>query len=642
MIQNNTIAYRIYDFLKEYPPFNLLKKNELLEIANNIVVSYLPAGKRIFEEGMPPKNYFYVIREGIIELTKHINGINTLVDIREEGDLIGLRPMFVDEPYISTATAKEDTLLYAIEVSKVKYLLESDPKIALYFARSFATGISYNLTPERKDSLHLALHKQREQNAQLTEIQQIEVTRKAYTCRLDTPIKEAAQLMAAKETSLLVVVNAHQHPIGVVRDVELRKNVVTGNIKREAPVSEIYVPIAITASAKATIADISILQVKNLVNHILITEDGTPNSPVWGIYAEHDIIVQQGNTPSSIMAQITNAEDINDLKLVRNKADLLIQQYLLHEVSIAYISSIITEINDYIVHKSIKLAQNILANQGHQMPDARFAWITVGSGGREEQILRTDQDNAIVFEDVAAEDYTQVKAYFLLLATEVNKMIKKAGFKYCPAEMMARNPKWCLSLGEWKAQFEEWIDKPDGQNLLYSTIFFDFRPTYGDHNLTEALATFIFQKLQTNEYFLTQMAKVALYNPPPLSFFKNFMVEKDGAHKDEFDIKVKAMRPLTDAARVLILSYQFPKINNTFKRFEKLAELDPPNKDLYESAADAFEILMRTKAINGLKNNNTGRYFKPEELNKLEKMMLKNCFTPIRDLQQLLSNRFRL
>ena len=102
------------------------------------------------------------------------------------------------------------------------------------------------------------------------------------------------------------------------------------------------------------------------------------------------------------------------------------------------------------------------------------------------------------------------------------------------------------------------------------------------------------------------------------------------------------MRPLIDAARVLILNLKQPKINNTFKRFEKLAELDPPNKDLYESAADAFEILMRTKALKGLKNNNSGRYFKPEELNKLERMMLKDCFTPIRDLQQLLSVRFRL
>ncbi len=641
-MQNNTISYRIYDFLKEHAPFNLLKKKELLDLSGLVVVKYFPQGKHIFEEGALAKTHFFIIREGLVELVKNIDNTPTLVDIREEGDFIGLRPMFVNEPYVTTAIAKEDTLVYTIEVKNVQHLLENDPKIALFFARSFATGISMNLTPERKEQLQIAIHNHKEQKAQLAEIQQIEVTRRAYTCRLETPIKEAAQLMALRETSLLVVVNEQNHPIGVVRDVELRKHVVTGNVKRESPVETIYVPFVVTASGRATIADISILQVKNRVNHIIITENGTKHSPVIGIYAEHDIIVQQGNTPSSIMAQITNAESANDLKKVRNKADLLIQQYLFREVSIAYISSIITEINDYLVFKSIFIAKKILSEENTIQPDVKFCWISLGSGGREEQILRTDQDNAIIFEDVSEEKYEEVKGYFLRLAQEVNRILKKSGFKYCPAEMMARNPKWCLSLNEWKTQFAEWIEKPDGQNMLYANVFFDFRPSYGDVSLTERLADFIFEKLEKDAGFIIQLAKVALYNPPPLSFFKNFMVETDGEHKDEFDIKVRAMRPLTDAARVLILSLQQSKYNNTFKRFEKLAELDPPNKDLYESAADAFEILMRTKAIKGLKNNNSGRYFKPEELNKLERMMLKDCFTPIRDLQQLLSVRFRL
>ncbi len=639
---SNTISYRIYDFLKEYAPFNLISKKELLEIASSVVVKYFPQGETIFHEGDLAKSHVFVVREGIVEMIKMIEDTPTLADIREEGDLIGLRPLFVNEPYITSAVAKEDTLLYLIEVKKVKHLVEENPKVALYIARSFASGISINLTPERKNTLHNALLHSRENNSQLTEIQQIEVTRRAYTCYLETPIKEAAQLMAQRETSLLVVVNKAQHPIGVLRDVELRKHVVTGNVKRESPVEVIYSPKIITASSRATIADISILQVKNFVNHIIITENGTPKSPVIGIYAEHDIIVQQANTPSSIMSQINNAETANDLKNIRNKADLLIQQYLIREVSISYISSIITEINDFLIFKSIFIAKKILSEENIIIPNTKFTWISLGSGGREEQILRTDQDNAIVFEDVAAEEYETTKAYFLRLATEVNRILKKSGFKYCPAEMMARNPKWCLSLSEWKAQFADWIDRPDSQALLYANVFFDFRPSYGEKALTEELAAFIFQKLKNDEGFIIQMAKVALYNPPPLSFFKNFMVEKDGEHKDEFDIKVRAMRPLTDAARVLILSLKQPTINNTFKRFEKLAELDPPNKDLYESAADAFEILMRTKASKGLNNDNSGRYFKPEELNKLERMMLKDCFTPIRDLQELLTVRFRL
>lgn len=638
----NTIAYRIFDFLKEYAPFNLLKKKDLLELSQSITVKYYPQGKAIFQERDLAKSHFYLIREGVVELFKTINNNSTLVDIREEGDMLGLRPMFVNEPYITTAIPKEDTLIYAIDVEKTKSLIQNDPKIALFFARSFATGISYNLTPERKETLHAAQVRSKENNTQLTEIQQIEVRRKAYICQLETPIKEAAQLMATKETSLLVVVDEKGFPIGLVRDVELRKHVVTGHMKRESPVEVIYHRKVITASPKATIADISILQLKNFVNHIIITEDGTAQSKVVGIYAEHDIIVQQANTPSSIMTQINSAENAQDLKKIRHKADLLIQKYLLREVSIAYISSIITEINDFLIQKCILLSQETLKNESFVQPKVKFCWISVGSGGREEQILRTDQDNAIIFEDVNEDEYENIKNYFLRLGHQVNRLLKKSGFKYCPAEMMARNPKWCLSLSEWKQLFSQWITQPDGQSLLHAAVFFDFRPSYGDFTLTERLAEHIFEQLAHNEGFIIQMAKIALYNPPPLSFFKNILVEKDGEHKDNFDIKARAMRPLIDAARVLTLYYHQSKINNTFKRFEQLSELDPPNKDLYESAADAFEILMRTKAIKGLKNNNSGRYFKPEELNKLEKLMLKDCFTPIRDLQELLSVRFRL
>lgn len=638
----NTIAYRIFDFLKEYAPFNLLKKKDLLELSQGIVVKYYPQGKEIFHEGDLAKSHFYIIREGVVELFKNIQGNSTLVDIREEGDMLGLRPMFVNEPYITSAIPKEDTLIYAIDVEKTKTIIQNEPKVALFFARSFASGISYNLTPERKEKLTDALLKSKEDDIQLAEIQQIEVRRKAFVCQLDTPIKEAAQLMTNKETSLLVVVDERGFPIGLVRDVELRKHVVTGKVKREAPVETIFYPKVITASPRATIADISIQQLKNFVNHIIITEDGTPYSKVMGIYAEHDIIVQLANTPSSIMTQINSAENAQDLKGIRQKADLLIQQYLLREVSIAYISSIITEINDFLIQKCILLSQEILTSEGLTQPDVRFCWISVGSGGREEQILRTDQDNAIIFEDVAAAEYDAVKDYFLNLGRHVNRLLKKSGFKYCPAEMMARNPSWCLSLTEWKQLFSSWISQPDGQNLLYATVFFDFRPSYGDSTLTEKLAGYIFEQLVDNEGFIIQLAKAALYNPPPLSFFKNILVEKDGEHKDNFDIKGRAMRPLIDVARVLTLYYHQSKINNTIKRFEQLAELDPPNKDLYESAAAAFEILMRTKAIKGLKNNNSGRYFKPEELNKLERLMLKDCFTPIRDLQELLSVRFRL
>lgn len=180
--------------------------------------------------------------------------------------------------------------------------------------------------------------------------------------------------------------------------------------------------------------------------------------------------------------------------------------------------------------------------------------------------------------------------------------------------------------------------------MLFCTLifFFDYRPVFGNKELAEQLTEHIFTDVEKQRIFLAFMAKNALKNPPPLSFFRNFVVEKSGEHKDEFDIKKRAMMPLADAARVLTIEARVGKVNNTFKRFEKLAELYPTNKDLFEQAADAYEILMRYRTLQGLRNKDSGRYFKPSELNKMQRAQLRNSFQPITDLQSLLTVRFQL
>jgi CBS domain-containing protein len=208
--------------------------------------------------------------------------------------------------------------------------------------------------------------------------------------------------------------------------------------------------------------------------------------------------------------------------------------------------------------------------------------------------------------------------------------------------MMASNPKWCLSLQEWKNQFSDWILTPTNQNIMHCNIFFDFRSLYGEAELSKTLGEHIFDTIDQKGIFLSLLAKNALQNPPPLTFFRNFMVEKNGEHKDAFDIKSRAMMPLTDAARLLILGHQVTGINNTFKRFEKLAELEPNYRELYEQAADAYEILIRYRALQGLKNSNSGKFLLMAEMTKMQKLNLRNTFRPISELQDIIKIRYQV
>ena len=177
---------------------------------------------------------------------------------------------------------------------------------------------------------------------------------------------------------------------------------------------------------------------------------------------------------------------------------------------------------------------------------------------------------------------------------------------------------------------------------MLATVFFDFRPVTGKKWLSDALTQHIYEEIESEKLFLNFLSKNALLNPPPLGFFRNFLVEKSGDHADKFDIKLRAMMPLADAGRVLVLSHGIVGINNTFKRFEKLAELEPKYRSLFKDAGKAYEIFMRIRALEGLANDSSGRFIQPDTIGKLQRQLLKNAFFPIDEIQKILKVRFQL
>lgn len=638
----NTIPTRIYGFLKQYPPFTLMQKADVIRLSEQVVIHYLKAGETIFKQGENPAPYIYVVREGAIHLFKEEATGLILVDECDEGDLFGLRPLLAKQAYLLTARAEEETLLYAVKIDLLTTITANQPKIAWYLAQNFAAGVGQRVQQINQGRI---FHEQAIANEtfKLVEVQSIEHCKTPISCSPDTSIQEAALIMRQHRVGSIIITNKEQHPLGIVTDQDLRNKVVTGDYALDAAISKIMITPVVTIPTNQTVADVQIAMMKFGIHHLCLTENGRPDSKVVGILSEHDLLVIQGNHPAIFIRELKRSKNIEDLRRIREKAETLLYKYLLQEVSIGFISNMMTEVNDTLISKAIELATEQMKAENWEAPaEIKYCWLALGSEGREEQLLRTDQDNALVFEDVPEAELDNTKIYFLGLAKRVTVILNHCGFDFCPANMMASNPNWCLSLSEWKNQFTNWILTPTEKNVMYGTIFFDFRPISGAMHLAEALAEHIFKVLDKESKFLTFLAKNALKNPPPLTFFRNFMVEKSGEHKNEFDIKGRAMMPLADAARLLILSAKQTRINNTFHRFDHLATLEPQNKELFEQAADAYEILVRYRALQGLKNQNNGRYINPTELTKMERLNLRNAFRPINDLQELLKIRFRI
>lgn len=638
----NTISTRIHDYLKDYPPFSLLDPHQLAELSASVTVQYCRPNEVIFRQGEKPEQRIFVVREGAVQMVRQEDDREILVEQCDEGDVFGIRPLINEDNYALTAKAVEETLLYVVNVEKYRETWNANPKIAHYLASSFAEGLRRNYDTQFKNRLFLDQDRYIDGHFHLVEVQSLEYSKAPVTCPSKIPIQIAAGLMAREEVSSIVVVDEKQHPIGIITDKDLRRKVATGLVPIHQPVEQIMAHPVVTSKKEMTVADAQMDMVKHRIHHLVMTEDGTPDTPVVGVISEHDLLVVQGNNPAVMIREIRRSRKAAELKNIRQQAESLLQKYLYQEVSISYISSVMTEINDALITQVIRLCEETMEEEAVKPPGVPYCWLTLGSEGREEQLLRTDQDSALLFGDVPEEEYPAAKAYFLTLAGRVSTMLNECGFDYCPGDMMASNAKWCLSLSEWKEQFGKWIFEPIPEAILHCEIFFDFRPVYGDSSLAAALTDHIFESVGRQTIFLSFLAKAALQNPAPLTFFRGFVVERSGEHKDEFDIKARAMMPLADAARVLILSARVGRINNTIKRFEKLAELEPSNAELFQQAADSYGILMRYRALQGIRNRNSGRYFNPSELSKMERINLRNSFQPIQELQSLLNMRYQL
>lgn len=642
MIPDNVLFARIEEFLVKYPPFSLMRSENLKLILDRIRVRYVDKGDIVYRQGEKTHDHFYMIRRGAVRLERSDRGTTILLDIYDEGDVFGIRPVIADQPYLSTSIAHEETILFLISAEDMRKVMQNNSKVAYFLASSFASGAHGKVRKGDEEGFVLISNEGVFREKELYEVQTIQQVRQPVTCDPETTIEEAARIMTLEEVRSIVITNQKNHPLGIMTDSDLRKFVGRGNFNPEKLVKEVMHTPVICLPKGTSYADTQITMIQYGINQIVITEDGTGDAPVVGVFSESEMLAYQGNSPGMIIEQMKKKKRPESLRKIRDRADLLLEKYLSQDVSARFISDVMTAINDALYVKAIQIAKNDLEKEKGQVPSVRFCWVAIGSHGRREQIVRTDQDHAVIFDDVSPEEYPAVKEYFLDLAARVVRIMEICGFERCPASMMADNPKWCLALDEWKNQFSRWIMSPDNESILHSNIFMDYRAVYGEVSFTKDLTSHIMKMVHENRIFLTYLAKYAVSTPPPLSFFRNFILEKDGAHKDQFDIKQRGMLPLVDAARVLVLEQKVEQMNNTIQRFQKLAEVDSKNAEMYQDAELAYEVLMKLRAQNGIRNSNSGRFISPDDLNKIQRLLLRNSFKPIEELQEVLTVRFQL
>jgi CBS domain-containing protein len=576
-----------------------------------------------------------MVQTGLIHLTFISDAEENIIGKCHEGDVFGLRPFFAKNNYQMNAKAREESLVLAIPIDVFKPLMTSNSGILDFLLESFVSNTKTTYLNENQANRSESIHLNDNQNDTMY-FQNLVYNKDPLKVEINSRIKEAAQLMTDNLASSVVVIE-NGFPVGMVTDADFRAKVATGRFEIFAAIDKVMSSPVVTVIENISMEEAQLVMLKNDVTHLCVTNDGTDKSAIKGVISEHDLVVAQANNPGVLIKQIKKSQSSKDLELVRKKLSEIIQSSVFKNIPLPNIFSVSGEITLAILKRAVELS---ILEMGS--PPIRFAYFATGSQGRKEQLLFSDQNSFLVFDDVSEDKYRDVKDYFVKLSIKTTAIIEKVGFEIPKNGTVSSSLLNCKSLTEWKKQYFNWINTP-GENIeAINSIFFDLEIVFGDQKIEDSITETIYDKINTKTLFFDFLGNDALKCPVPLNFFKKFNLEESGDNKGLFDIKSRALSPLIASARLLALSFGIKGINNTYFRFKQLAIIDPKHAEIYLNCAEAFIELYKFKTKDGLKNDSTGQFININELNKIDKEKLKNAFNPMRELEDLIKDKFQL
>ena len=371
------------------------------------------------------------------------------------------------------------------------------------------------------------------------------------------------------------------------------------------------------------------------VQHLVVTDNG--GKPV-GMVGSRELVKLHSYSSVNLVREIDAADTVDCIIKANARLPLLIRTLIRSGVGAEQVTRTITTVTDSIGHRLVELAIEELGE-----PPARFAFIALGSEGRGEQTLATDQDNTIVFEDVDDDHLPEVTAYFNQLGNKVCDWLDAVGYHYCPGNIMAKNEKYCQPLSIWKRYFSKWIVEAGPQELLDVHIFFDFRTIYGPESLEESLQAHVMEQLKISKTFLLHFAENCLLYRPPVTLFGKIAVKSGGDHAKTFDIK-EAMKPIVNFARLYSIKHDI-KETNTIERLKRLADIGVLTTDSLNELVHVYGSMMRLRFQHQSQEMANGRepgnHIDPNGLTELERAILKEAFSQINTYRNKISFDFK-
>lgn len=459
------------------------------------------------------------------------------------------------------------------------------------------------------------------------------VQKPPVVCRAEQSVSEAGRLMHAADVGSVVVVDAGGAPIGIFTTHDLVASAAQGLEAR--PVSELMTaaPFALPGHAMAYEAALAMVGMR--IRHVLVIDDGR----LIGIVSERDLFSLQRLGLGEITTEIRLAASVEVMvelaAEIRKLARLMVDQ----GVAAEQLTMFVSVLNDRLCQRILEIER-----KNHRWEQISWCWLAFGSEGRFEQTFSTDQDNGIVFvaHDNAPPDATRLR--LLPFAKSVNDALDACGFPLCQGQVMASNPRLCLSVEEWKEKIRGWIEAPQPNALLDAAICFDFRALHGDATLAAGLREWVHPLTRANPSFLRLMAEIALESRPPLGVLRDFATSDAPALRHTVNLKLNGARPFIDAARIFALAQGLPQ-TNTADRLRAARAGNGMGAAEAEGLVDAFFVVQQLRLAHQAvlaPGDAAANLVDPDKLNPFERTVLKEAFLQARRLQSRLALDYQI
>ena len=591
------------EFVRKHAPFHLLPPEALGWVERGLEIAFYPRGHKVLEQSSPKSQHLYLIRKGAARLEHDGQTVLHL----EEGEVFGYPSLLSQDAPAFDVIAEEDLLVYRWPRDVFQRLL-GYPTFAEFFTRGLAERLRL---ATRSEGLGMQL----DLTLPVGEL----ITRPPVFVSRRSTVGEAAQVMRQHQISSVLV---EGQPLGILTDRDLRNRVLAAGKGPETPLEEVMSAPVKTLPASAPLFEAISFMVSQGIHHLPLEQDGK----IIGLVTDTVFLRQQTKSPLYLLRKLERTHGLDDLKGYDQEQGGIAAYLLAGGLGASEIGRSISSLNDQLVRILLRLAEERLGP-----PPTAYAWIVFGSEGRMEQALLTDQDNALVY----AEESPEAQRYFAELAEYVVGGLIQAGFPPCPGGYMATC--WCKPIREWQRLFRHWVEMPTPRELLEAQIFFDFRKVYGQLSLEPLEETMASSGEHT--IFLAHLARASLQFRPPIGFFRQIREEDGGV-----DIKKGGIAPIVSLARVYALEAG-SQARGTVERLKAAVREKKLSQEGAETLIEAFGFLMRLRLHQQLASLRQGlppdNKIRLEHLSSLERRHLKEAFLQIRQMQEVMSQRFQ-